>query len=425
VSFRLRAAAAPVAVALAASLALAAASPPDATAGDGSGFDARLRVHYTHVGGTPERAIIGPDGNPWINDIYCCEFGNPGGPVSRLANGDEQEFGLGDSYGITAGPDGNLWFTDNHANQVGYMELSPGNPVTRFELPSQPDGRGVLPWDITTGPDGNLWTTLNVTGEVARITPAGAVTRFPLRPQAFRPSPTTITPGPDNSLWIAGEQGAGGMLARITTDGKVRVYDFARRFPTVRSVVEGPGRRIWFSYLNGVGSIGSAGKPALYALPKFFDHYDAELTGATTGITVGPDRNLWIAVTGAAGTKSTNAIMRLTPGGRYTYFPLRFKPFINRGFELVTRPSTKTIFFTQPESGLVGRFRPPAGHCDVPELIGRPAQRAASLLEKARCSLGALSGPLGPHAKVVSQRPSAGRKFDALTHVSVRTRGHR
>ena len=162
-----------------------------------------------------------------------------------------------------------------------------------------------------------------------------------------------------------------------------------------------------------------------FPLSKFFDRYDPDLAGVSTGMTVGPDGNLWIAITGAAGTKSTNAIMRLTPGGRYTYFPLPFKPFINRGFELVTRPSTKTIYFTQPEDGVVGRFRPPSGRCRVPRLVGASAQRAEKRLQRANCSTGAVKGPTGASSTVVSQRPAAGRTFDAQTHVYLKTRHRR
>ncbi len=329
-------------------------------------------------------------------------------------------FGLGDTYGIAAGPDGNLWFTDNHENQVGYMALIPGNPVTRFPLPTQ-DNEGLLPYDIVTGPDDNLWVTLSLSGEVARVTPTGGITRFPLRPQARQPFPTVIAPD-RSSLWIGGEQGKDGLLARMTTDGHVRVFDFAQKFPAVRDVIKGPSDRIWFSYLDGVGYLDASGKHTLLPLSKFFDRFNPDLFGASTGMTVGPDGNLWIAITGAAGTKSTNAIMRLTPSGRFTYFPLPFKPFINRGFELVTRPSTKTIYFTQPEEGVVGRFRPPTGTCKVPKLTGRDAKVAIRRLRKANCSVGATNGPEGSNAEVVDQHPRAERKLDAESHVYLRTR---
>jgi len=392
------------------------------TAPEPASAAARLDVTYTEVDGTPVRVIVGPDGHVWINNIYCCEFGHPGGPIRRLTDDGEQVFGLGDTYGIAAGPDRNLWFTDNHENQIGFMALTPGYPVTRFPLPTQPNGDGLLPYDIVTGPDNNLWVTLSLSGEVAQVTTAGQITRFPLRPEARQPFPTEIAAGSNDSLWIGGEQGKNGMLARMSTDGEVRVYNFAQEFPVIEDVIEGPSDRIWFSYLDGVGYLEASGKPTLFSLPKFFDRYDPSLTGASTGLTVGPDGNLWIAITGAAGTKSTNAMMRLTPGGRYTYFPLPFKPFINRGFELVTRPATKTIYFTQPEDGVVGRFRPPSGRCRVPRLVGAPAGRVAKRLKRANCSLGALDGPHGAHAEVVAQHPKAGRKLAALSHVYLKAR---
>ncbi|EME97651.1 hydrolase [Streptomyces mobaraensis NBRC 13819 = DSM 40847] len=43
------------------------------------------------------------------------------------------------------------------------------------------------PYGITPGPDGALWCTLVHTGRIARLTPAGDLTEFPLDSLRLRP----------------------------------------------------------------------------------------------------------------------------------------------------------------------------------------------------------------------------------------------
>ena len=52
--------------------------------------------------------------------------------------------------------------------------------------------------DIVQGPDGNMWVTLQNVNGVARITPAGVVTEFPLANTSFG-----IAVGPDDNLWVS------------------------------------------------------------------------------------------------------------------------------------------------------------------------------------------------------------------------------
>jgi virginiamycin B lyase len=61
------------------------------------------------------------------------------------------------------------------------------------------------PYGITTGADGALWLTLIHSGEIARLTVSGEVSRYPAGPATCRPA--TITSGPDGALWAALETG--------------------------------------------------------------------------------------------------------------------------------------------------------------------------------------------------------------------------
>ncbi|HLW01886.1 MAG TPA: hypothetical protein VKT82_24745 [Ktedonobacterales bacterium] len=67
-------------------------------------------------------------------------------------------------------------------------------PALAGGLRAQPTSR---PQGITTGPDGNLWFAEYSTSMVARLTPTGQISTFPVRGNA----PVEITAGPNNTLW--------------------------------------------------------------------------------------------------------------------------------------------------------------------------------------------------------------------------------
>jgi streptogramin lyase len=109
--------------------------------------------------------------------------------------------------GITTGPDGNLWFTETGDQQIA--RITPGGMITKFPLPA-PKGE---PWEITTGPDGNLWFTELFSNQIGRITPSGTITEFPVPTSVS--GPEEITAGPDGNLWFT--ESNDNRIGRITT----------------------------------------------------------------------------------------------------------------------------------------------------------------------------------------------------------------
>ena len=95
---------------------------------------------------------------------------------------------------IVAGPDGNLWFTELNGNKIG--RITPAGAITEFPLPT-PDSNPVV---ITPGPDGNLWFAEINAGKVARITTSGVVTEF--TPPSAGAQPAGVTAGPDGNIWF-------------------------------------------------------------------------------------------------------------------------------------------------------------------------------------------------------------------------------
>lgn len=189
-------------------------------------------------------------------------------------------------------------------SSVGVAAAVAARHVRRFRLPAGVyGGPALLGNTMTTGPDGNVWFTygrgygLKQSSGVARITPAGRVTLFPVKLGANEQAETvSITTGPDGALWFTLEryvpaplgweaERLGGAIGRITTTGGAMTI-----FPlptTLAPSVKIPCKGV-FLCLAGEASV-----------PR--------------GLTVGPEGNIW-----AAG--GLDSIWRVTTAGEVTTF---------------------------------------------------------------------------------------------------------
>lgn len=149
------------------------------------------------VGFKPLTVAPGPDGNVWFGGLDNIGNITPNGHVTVFpAIG-----GGGNVRSLALGPDGNIWFTYPFSD-VG--RITPAGVVTLFAT-SQVAGPAV----ITTGADGNLWFSqiFSRTNEVARITPAGGYTEFPVPNQEASNSQYGTTAGPDGNVWMSAYYG--------------------------------------------------------------------------------------------------------------------------------------------------------------------------------------------------------------------------
>jgi streptogramin lyase len=136
--------------------------------------------------------------------------------------------------------------------------------------------------DIVEGPDGNMWVTLEGTqgtNGVARITPAGNVTEFPLPNTSYG-----IAVGPDDNLWVSTTIGV--IKVPPADPGNATPYNVG--LSNGRGIVAGPDDKMW---VTGTDQLVS------------FDVADPEGTADSTaiagmaphGMSVGSDGLLWIA----------------------------------------------------------------------------------------------------------------------------------
>jgi streptogramin lyase len=259
-------------------------------------------------------ATRGPDGNIWFVEL----LNNGAGSASRLASitpsGAIKEFtlprtGLYGSFAMTSGPDGNLWMVGVSGVGAGptaswIRRITTTGQVVDFTL--APDA---VPDGITTGPDGNIWFTESGRNKIGRITPTGQITEFATRTPSRRPS--GITAASDGNLWFAEYAFNGGAVARITPAGVVTEYPVAANNLKVGcgdlAITSGPDGSVWFTEPNsfGIGRVTPAGTLSEFA---------ASGTGCVRGLTAGPDGSIWFT----GGT----TVGRINPAGAIRQFGL-------------------------------------------------------------------------------------------------------
>ena len=111
---------------------------------------------------------------------------------------------------ITSGPDGALWFTEGPAGKIGRMTTA--GVFSAFSAPGSP-------YAIASGADGNLYfSDVSMLEEAFdQITPAGTVTSTSIKTPNQMHMVYSIAPGPDHNLWAPDANG--NVIARFTPAG--------------------------------------------------------------------------------------------------------------------------------------------------------------------------------------------------------------
>lgn len=289
---------------------------------------------------------VGPDGALWFDAI---------GAIGRVsAAGTLASLPLASPYvpsGIAAGGDGDLWFLDGDGAHIDRMTMT--GRLTQFPAPSA--GAVGLGWvmteEMTRGADGNIWYLANATPgepgpattEIARVTPNGQVTVFPVLRGHGSGAGTqldAIATGPDGNVWFVGNQENGLPFAgRITPKGKITLFPIpsvgatltpsgSTRIAAARpdeadialSIAPGPDGALWFNLAEDnfdtgpapdpvIGRITTSGKVTLMALPPSI--------GGAESVATGPGGTIRFVGTGASlpdGTQTPEQLVTLTTG---------------------------------------------------------------------------------------------------------------
>ena len=182
----------------------------------------------------PRNLTLGPDGNIWFTQSPPFDSnGNPLTGTERIGcmtpSGNVSQYTVptlnaGTGSGsttvgtyIAAGGDGNVWFVETMGNLA---KITPAGVITEYPL-----GIGNTILGLALGADGNIWVR-SFTGKILRVTPSGTVTNFPT-PTANTGSDVELVLGPDRALWYPEDE----KIGRITTSGAI--VEFPLPTPTV------------------------------------------------------------------------------------------------------------------------------------------------------------------------------------------------
>ncbi len=254
--------------------------------------------------------------------------------------------------GIAAGLKGEMWFTDHGIEDWGYTQgfvgkVTPSGVIAEFPLPSTQE---VVhhPNSIALGADENMWFTdgestgeqpVSLPGSIGRITPAGAITEFPLTPPYH--SPEVIALGSDGNMWFTDEEtttrGEVQAIGRISSAGTIMEYPLPSvlSFPPgsiiPRGIVLGSDGDMWFTEYaaNAIGRITPAGVLSEFKVPSVYGQ-----------IMSGSDGNIWFAE-----GYGSNAFGRMEPQGEVT----TFAPISTDGgtADMITAGVDGAIWFTE------------------------------------------------------------------------------
>jgi len=230
------------------------------------------------------------------------------------------------AYAITAGSDGNLWFIG--ANTI--TRASTSGSVTSFPLPA---GKNIAPYAIVAGPDGNIWFSDQTPStssalpvfSIARITPSGVITEFTLPSPRYLAS--SITPGPDGNIWfseffvgtqpsdLVGIPNQPDRVARVTPSGIITEFPLSLT-DSVGHITAGPDGNLWLTMPGRIARITPNGNITRFALSN-----DPAVTVFPGAITAGADGNLWFEADVQTGSQIPRHIGRMTLNGAVTIFP--------------------------------------------------------------------------------------------------------
>jgi streptogramin lyase len=251
------------------------------------------------VPGGVRAMVMGPDGTLWFSGGGLLGWIEPDGRFKPVGQGLE-------NYGsdLTIDAEGNLW----GAGREGIARMTPSGTVTQFPL-SKELGE---PSAITAAPGGGVWFA-SWRGEVVpgrpestgpayvgRVTADGQVVSFPLPGEAGTRSaaPPEIALARDGNLWVADQALA--KIDRVSPDGQIT----SLVLPSApSSLTAGPEGAMWYTGGRQIGRVSLDGNVTEFPLPG----------PGGSSIVAGPDGNLWVGGW---------SLRRVTPWGQVSAYPL-------------------------------------------------------------------------------------------------------
>ncbi len=231
---------------------------------------------------------------------------------------------------IAQGPDGNMWFSEASAGNVA--RITPDGAITEFHVAGPADA--VM--DVAAGPDGYIWFTIMASNRIGKISPDGSDIQYWDQPPGTYP--LGIVAGPDGAMWLI--ESLSNKVARVTTSGTFTRYNIPSGGSQPSGITVGPDGALWFteSGTNKIGRVTTAGAFHEYSIPTG--------SAGVSRIAVGSDGALWF------NEQNPNKIGRVTTSGTFHEYPI---PTAGAQPDDVTLGPDGAIWFTEYMKGKIGR----------------------------------------------------------------------
>lgn len=282
-----------------------------------------------------------------------------------------------DIAAMTEGPDGNVWFADGAGNAIG--RVSRTGQVTIFKLPFLANPRGIAP-----GPGGAVYFSEYQGGKIGRITAAGKISQISLSTTGLITD--YLKRGPNNTLWFVD----GNNIGELTGSLKFVLHKVPEPtgglFIPMNLAVTSYGN-VWFNdfapyQIKGVDHhalvrLTPQGKVTAYPVT-----YGG--AGIATGLTVGPDGNLWYILT------TRGLVGRATPAGKSTVYLT--SPTVGTPEGIVSGPQ-QSLWLTCTATSTVSRSGTITDQATIEAVTtaGKARQYRLSPLANATSGLGAIT----------------------------------
>jgi len=201
---------------------------------------------------------------------------------------------------IEQGPDGNMWFTEAAGGNVA--RITPGGAISEFHVAAPADQL----IGVAAGPDGYLWFTVMASNRIGKISPDGSDIRYWDQPPASYP--LGICAGPDGAMWFT--ESLANRVMRVTIGGTFTRYNVPSAGAQPGGICVGSDGALWFAEynVNKIGRVTTSGSFHEYSIP----------TGGAgpSNIAAGSDGALWF------NEMNSNKIGRVTTSGSFHEYPI-------------------------------------------------------------------------------------------------------
>ena len=246
--------------------------------------------------------------------------------------------------GIALGSDNNLWFTEYNANKIG--SVTPAGAITEYPLNVVAN-----PVDIIAGPNNSLWFTEPTTSEIGEISTTGTIHQFNTLSGSAAPLGIAVDPTSTNRMWF-GESNLG-KIGSLTAGGAMNEYANGLSTSSPVAVAVTADGTVW--YLDdGRNTLGELTFPG--GAPTFADFGmptdgNGNVVSGLGDIVVGPDGNVWFTATTTDDV--CQAIVSVSPPTINCAIPPSDVAVNTMPFGIVSDPSRSELWFAEIAAGQI------------------------------------------------------------------------